>query len=250
MNRLVLNNATLRRKLRVLDCMRHQALEDNRAKPIIGADDAAETILQCLKKEGGRRIVVGIGGFPASGKTTEAGSIIGRINQLRNSKIAAHMPMDGFHLSNEKLVAGGLDGIKGDISTYDVVSYINKLVSYKMSLNLSIFAPDYDRKQHEIVENRIEIFPDVRVLVTEGIYVGYSGGKWGEVKELLNVLFYLDATPEHCADRIVWRNLHVGRGEDVIEAKLLNDFRFMEKSVTIVKNADFILKQLEMPRYH
>ena len=122
-------------------------------------------------------------------------------------------------------------------------AYVRTLLEYKASAGTDLWAPDYVRERHEVVANRIEILAEVRVLVTEGIYVGYPAGKWCEVKELLDVLLYVDVRPEECADRIVSRNLEAGRNTPVfIERKLSNDFEFMNHSIQILQSADYLIR--------
>jgi pantothenate kinase len=242
-NRLVSNNERLWQQLCVVNSMRGQALAMSSNKPVVDIDGAKDIILGCLDKENIPRIIVGIGGFPASGKTTLAKALVRDINTASRATVAAYLPMDGFHFPNSRLIAEGREVIKGDIATYDVVAYVAKLLAYKQSFGISLFAPDYIREKHDVFENMIEISPESRVLVTEGIYVGHiTGGGWGEVRSLLDILFYLDTDPEQCADRIVSRNLELERDDSMIEGKLTNDLRFMAGSVHILQAADYIIR--------
>jgi pantothenate kinase len=242
MNRLVSSNEALLQSLCSINDLRYHALEENKEKPIVNWQEVTEIVLKGLKANTGKRIIVGIAGFPASGKTSGAVLLARKLNELRTTNLAAHLPMDGFHFSNRRLISEGLEGIKGDIATYDVAAYVRKLLEFKRCDETSLFSPDYDRTQHEVVNNKIEILAEVRALVTEGIYVGYPASKWGEVRSLLDILFYLDATPEDCADRIVTRNIYAGREERVVQSKLQNDFNFMKKSIMIVGQADYIIR--------
>jgi pantothenate kinase len=246
MHPLVSNSQMLLRKLDAVNRLRSQLLEKNAGKPILTVSGAQKTILRCWESKRGRglsRIIVGIGGCPASGKTTAAKRISCAINDCYHTTLAAHLPMDGFHYSNERLTAEGFADTKGEKSTYDVSAYVRTLLQYKASAGADLWAPDYVRERHEVVANRIEIRAEVRVLVTEGIYVGYPAGKWSEVRELLDVVLYLDVSPEECADRIVSRNLEVGRSTPAfIEKKLSNDFDFMNDSVQILQSADYLIR--------
>jgi pantothenate kinase len=204
--------------------------------------EAADISLTAWEATGGGRILVGIGGFPASGKTTLAKEIVLAVNDRLGPGHSAHLPMDGFHLRNADLQARGLDDIKGDVITYDVDGLIRMLQELRSDSAGTVYAPDYVREQHEVSEGTIEIGPDVQIVCVEGIYVGYMEGRWGEVRGLIDLLLYLDADPDLCADRIISRNIAVGRDDLVIRRKLVNDFGFMERTITIARHADYIVR--------
>jgi pantothenate kinase len=221
--------------------MRVQALTATGQTPVVNLDAAAEMVVERWEVAR-RRIIVGIGGFPASGKTTAADVLVRLILKSRRDALAVHLPMDGFHFPNEVLEARGLEEIKGALSTYDRKAFEATLAAYKRSAGVPLLAPDYVRARHEISENAIVISSHVGILVTEGIYVGYAADEWRRIRELLDFLFYLDASPEICAERIVARNMDAGRTDSVIERKLRNDFDFMERSITILQQAEYILR--------
>jgi pantothenate kinase len=241
MNRLLLDNQELWQKLCAMNKVRYQTLRDHADKPLITLEDARNIVVSEWQKDLSKRIAVGIAGFPASGKTTVAKWLVQDINDSSHVNVAAHLPMDGFHFSNARLSAAGLEPVKGRTDTYDVNAYIDKVRDFKRSLNSLVMAPDYDRENHEVSDNAIAIGPTIRILITEGIYVGYKGGEWGTLRPLLDILLYIDLSPEQCADRICSRNLKVGRTSRVIEHKLSNDFGFMEVTIQILPEVDYIL---------
>jgi pantothenate kinase len=240
-NPLVLNNPALLENLRSVNALRNEGKGRAQGTPVIGPEEVLHLILKRWEAKGRRRIVAGISGFPASGKTTFAKSISHSINDLCHSNLAIHLPMDGFHLSNEKLLAEGLESIKGDLATFDVTSYVKTILSYTQHTDSPLFAPDYVREKHDVAEDAIEIKPEIRILITEGIYVGYPAAGWEKLKPLLDVLFYLDLNPEQCADRIVVRSLAAGRSRERIIQQVKKDFRFMKTCVQILPNADYIV---------
>lgn len=244
MTPLLSDSQALLQRLRSVTVLREQALKACHI-PAVRLGDVHEIVLEHWRTWEAGRLAVGLGGFPASGKTTGAKAIVDALNERRAAPRAAHIPMDGFHFSHAALVSAGLDGLKGSLTTYDLQAYVRALEAYKQERDVSLFVPDYDRITHDVVPRGIEIGPDVDVVVTEGIYVGYKEGGWEELRGLLDLLFYVDATPEECADRIVERNLRVGRTVDVVEKKLSNDFDFMERSIRIMRGADYIVKPPE-----
>lgn len=238
---LVSGDAALRLRLELMETRRMEVLSENVDKKAMGVNEAVNVTLKLWDHSGRRRIVVGIGGFPASGKTTIAKEVTRQINEVHGASLAAHLPMDGFHFPNAILEARKLDHIKGGLATYDVSQLTQKLLEFRREPYSAHRAPDYIRELHEVQEDRIELEEEVRILVVEGIYVGYGEGNWRNVRALIDVLFFLDASPASCADRIVARNLAVGRGSELIKRKLINDFGFMEKCLTILGNADYII---------
>lgn len=222
--------------------MRASEFACNRDKVVIDLEGAISVVEKLAVNSHGRRLVVGIGGFPASGKTTAAKALVKRISQNSGKSLAAHLPMDGFHLTKDQLAAKDFESVKGCIATYDLCAYLGKIRSYRSSLGLKLSAPDYSREIHDVLQDKIVILEEVCVLVTEGIYVGYSEGDWKKLRDLLDIVFYLDALPERCAERIVARNLEAGRSEDMIMGKLRNDFKFMEISLQILPEADYVIR--------
>jgi pantothenate kinase len=240
MNPLILNHRELIQQYNDMTELRRQSLVKGKSATNISALVLEQKIIQLLDLPERKRIIVGIAGFPASGKTTIAQDLSMRLNSAYKN-ISAYIPMDGFHFSAEKLNAIGLDTIKGNTCTYDVKAYESKLQEFKRSLGHTFFAPDYVRAQHDVFENVIEIHGDTRVLITEGIYVGYPDEGWSEISKLLDILVYLDETVERCADRIVARNLQASRSIEIIEMKLRNDLGFMKKSLQIMEFAKYIV---------
>lgn len=242
MNPLVLNSPTLLETLQSVNALRDEVMDTIRGKPVIAREGVLDLIVKRWEMNGRRRVVAGIGGFPASGKTTFAKAISRSINDFYHADVAIHLPMDGFHFSNEKLRAEGLESIKGDLATFDVESYVRTVLRYTQDANLPLFAPDYVREKHDVLENAIEIRPEIHILITEGIYVGFPAAGWEKLKPLLDILFYLNTSPEQCADRIVVRSLDAGRSQERIAQQVEKDFRFMKTCVHILPNADYIVK--------
>lgn len=231
----------LRSRLAAVEELRTRARSEAIRKSNISVNDAAVIIARKCRAGYPHRIVAGVCGFPASGKTTMAKQVVGHLNEHYGPGYAAHLPMDGFHYRNARLERDGLDKIKGDISTYDVDGLIEKLGEVRRHGHSTILAPDYVREMHEVCEGAIVIPADARAVVVEGIYIGYMGGTWSKVRALLDVLFYLDISVDVCAERIITRNRAVGRSEEVIKRKLWNDFDFMKRIINVLREADYIV---------
>jgi len=233
----------LRSRLAAVEELRTRALSEAIRKSNISVNDVAVIIARKCRAERPHRIVAGVCGFPASGKTTMAKWVVGQLNEHHGPGYSAHLPMDGFHYHNARLERDGLDGIKGDISTYDVNGLVEKLSDVRHHGQSTILAPDYVREMHEVREGAIKIPAGARAVVVEGIYIGYTdtGGAWSKVRALLDVLFYLDICADVCVERIITRNRAVGRSEEMIKRKLWNDFDFMKRTINVLREADHIV---------
>lgn len=240
MNPILEANKQLLAELSVIEERRTAARKASAHTPTLGVDQIVPRLLG-LANHGKRRTIIGVGGLPASGKTTFSYELVAKLANHVGWPCAAHLPMDGFHFKNETLRAMGLNVIKGDITTYDLPRFARTLSEFRDGGYEELRAPDYIREEHEVREGCIRIAGDVTILITEGIYVGLASNPWDEVRRILDVLIFLDAKPSECADRIVARNLAVGRTADEIEHKLANDFNFMDRSIEILAQADFIV---------
>lgn len=235
-------NPGLQLQLRTISDARLKALAGRRSSAVQQVDTAFDAIEHLLDGSG-RRCIVGIGGFPGSGKTSLAIELAERLNIIAGRTVAVHVPMDGFHLRNEVLASRKLDHVKGDVSTYDVDSYLNLLQRFLKQPADALFAPEYDRSRHEVIEHSILITAKARLLITEGIYVGLDRHKWDVPSSLLSLSMFLDTEPMICLERIVARNIQAGRTESVICTKLHNDLRFMEQSLRILENARIVVRR-------
>jgi pantothenate kinase len=228
----------LAQKLAEVSGLRARLLAAHGAKPRVTLDEAAA--LACDHwRAAGRRVIVGLGGGPASGKTTAAGKLA---RMLAGRGVpAVHLPMDGYHFSNARLKQLDLEGIKGDLRTFDVAAYRDKLAEFKGRPDAPLTAPDYVRAIHDVVPDAVAIPAETAVLVTEGIYVGYPHGLWADVRACLDLLLYLDTPPEDCVARVTRRNAEAGRDAAMIRHKVGNDLGFMTASLQILPQADAVL---------
>jgi pantothenate kinase len=164
----------------------------------------------------GGRVLLGIAGAPGAGKSTLARILVDELRTLLGSDAAAYVPMDGFHLSNAQLDRLGLIDRKGSAPSFDVWGYLALLRRLRaQSATEPVYVPDYDRELHEPIAARHLVVPATRLVVTEGNYLatGEAGGPgWAEVREALDVLWFL-ATPDEVRDaRLIARQRTGGRG--------------------------------------
>jgi pantothenate kinase len=165
-----------------------------------------------------RRVILGITGSPGSGKTTLAIDVVARVNTLLESDVAAHLPMDGFHLANATLDSLGIHDRKGAIDTFDGAGFVALLRRLAIELESPVYAPSFDRNVDEPIAGAIAISPATRLVVVEGNYLLAGAEPWSEVAPLLTETWFC-ATPEpERLTRLIDRHTRHGRTPEAARA--------------------------------
>lgn len=155
------------------------------------------------------RSIVGIVGAPGAGKSTLAQKLADYLTDVLDIH-SAYLPMDGFHFSNAVLRQKQLLDRKGAPDTFDVNGYLNVLQRLREIVDYPLFVPTYSRTLHEPIAAAIEIKPDTQVVVTEGNYLASQNGDWANVKQMLDILWYLDTDVSLLKDRLIERQMAAG----------------------------------------
>ena len=157
----------------------------------------------------GRRTLLGITGAPASGKSTLAASLA-----AENGGVV--VPMDGFHLSDERLRSLGRWERKGAPDTFDVDGYVALLRLLRSSTN-AVLAPAFDRSREQTVPDAIEVPPGALV-ITEGNYLLLPDPPWSAVRPLLDACWFVEVPESARVQRLIDR--HVSYGWEPSAARL------------------------------
>jgi pantothenate kinase len=164
------------------------------------------------------RVVLGIAGSPGSGKTTLAIDVVDRINAILQTDVAAHVPMDGFHLANATLDSLGMHDRKGAIDTFDAAGFVALLRRLPHELDSPVYVPSFDRNVDEPIAGAIAISPATRVVVVEGNYLLAGAEPWSAIKPLLaETWFCATPEPERLA-RLIDRHTRHGRSPEAARA--------------------------------
>lgn len=179
------------------------------------------------------RLIVGLAGPPAAGKSTLATALAAALNGDGTAAVA--VPMDGFHLANAELNRLGLADRKGAPETFDATGYVNLLRRLRAGEPATVYAPTFNRQINESIGSAIPVPPEVRVVVTEGNYLLLDTPPWHEVRPLLDLALYLDAPHSTRHSALVRRQLTRGLtrdaahawagGSDAANAKLIESTR-------------------------
>ena len=111
-------------------------------------DDIIELINQ--RSKGFERMIIGIAGPPASGKSTLSEKLV----EVLEASVL--VPMDGFHKDNSELDELGLRHRKGAPNTFDASGFV-ELVKDIREGKLPRRIPEFDRNQDKVVEGNREV---------------------------------------------------------------------------------------------
>jgi len=106
--------------------------------------------------EGRHRAVIGVAGSPGAGKSTFTAELLDQLIahpplRVTDDTWIAHVPMDGFHLSDVELRRLQRLDRKGAPDTFDVAGYACLLWRFQQGSGETIYAPAFDRRLEQPV---------------------------------------------------------------------------------------------------
>jgi pantothenate kinase len=155
------------------------------------------------------RVILGIAGCPAAGKSTLAEKLAEALDP--SGRWVVRVPMDGFHLANEELERLGRRGRKGAIDTFDAHGYLALLRRLRADLDHTVFAPDYRRALGKRIASTIAVEPGVRLVITEGNYLLCADEPWPEVRREMAEVWYVDLDDDLRRERLLARHEQYGK---------------------------------------
>lgn len=192
-----------------------------------------------MQKEKHKRIVIFLAAPPAVGKTTLSQFLE---NLSRNNKQFEEIQgigLDGFHYSNEFLIKHTIEkngeriilkSIKGAPETYNYKAIEEKLKKIK---DENIMWPIYNRKLHDIEEDKIKI--EKNIILIEGNWLLLNEENWKELKKFSDYSIMIIAEKKLLKDRLITRKIMGGISKKEAE-------EFYEKSDK--KNIERVLNKI------
>ncbi len=176
------------------------------------AEGLARRIVDRASTETGR-MLVGVVGAPGAGKST----LTEVVAALLPEGLAVVVPMDGFHLGQSILDGTELAARKGAPDTFDVGGYVALLRRLRLADEDVVYAPTFRRSIEEPVAASIAVPRAVPVVLTEGNYLLADVGRWGEVRGLLDEVWFVDVPEGLRRERLVERHVTFGRSRRAAE---------------------------------
>lgn len=175
-----------------------------------------------LQKHLNKRLLIGIGACPGSGKSTVVSFLEYLYQQMNlDSKLQA-IGMDGFHYTNAYLKENHLDKEKGSANTFDVDKLRSKILETKVS---NCFWPIYSRQIHDPIENQVYIDGDI--ILIEGNYLLSNDKNWN-LAYLFDETMFIHVDIDELKPRLVERKAKGCSLEEAIKFYEMSDKKNVE----------------------
>ena len=162
------------------------------------------------------RFVVAIAGPPGSGKSTLSDHLAKCLGP--SAKV---LPMDGFHLDNNRLQEMGLLNRKGAPETFNALGLVELM--RKMRNCGTFLYPTFDRKEDRTIPNSGCITLEDRIVLVEGNYLLLKGPPWSELSQFFDLTVALDVCRETLQSRLIARWVNHGLSEVDARARALGN---------------------------
>ncbi|MEP0941250.1 MAG: uridine kinase [Rhizobiaceae bacterium] len=199
------------------------------------------------------RVIIGIVGPPASGKSTLAEAVVQKLNHdiaaADDAAVAAVparaalLPMDGYHLDNRVLAPRGLLNRKGAPETFDAEGF-SKAVHELANPSHEGYYPIFDRDLDLAIANAIAISAEIPVVVVEGNYLLLRSEPWQSMRNAFTATVFVCPSMATLKDRLYQRWIDHGLEPEAAMARATqNDLPNAETVIQQSYQADLDLTQ-------
>lgn len=180
--------------------------------------ELADRVRGIASRTGGERVLIGIAGAPGAGKSTLAQALTRELGPA-----AAHVPMDGFHLSDKELSRLGRADRKGAPDTFDVDGYLallDRLGSGRPRADSArtIWAPAFDRTLDQPIAGGIAVEPSQSIVISEGNYLLLDQPGWSAVAERFDEVWFCALAEQTRLGRLIARHERFGKAPEAAVA--------------------------------
>ncbi|MEO1639019.1 MAG: nucleoside/nucleotide kinase family protein [Pseudomonadota bacterium] len=203
-----------------------------------------DLVTQCRSVPG--RMIIGIAGPPASGKSTLAEAVVEQLNAgATGSPQAALLPMDGYHLDNPVLRARGLLQRKGAPETFNVRAFCEEVRRLRDTTEERIF-PRFDRTLDIAIANALPISPETPIVIVEGNYLLLNEAPWNSLTGTFTATVFVSPPLATLRTRLItrWRDHGLDDAAATKRAQE-NDLPNAERVLTNSREADLMLTQAD-----
>lgn len=181
------------------------------------------------------RCLIAIAGPPGSGKSTLAETLADRLGST-----AAVLPMDGFHMDNDRLDRMGLLARKGAPETFDAGAFVSLIRAVRRGESVSY--PVFDRNRDTVVVDGGQLTQASRIVLVEGNYLLLADPPWSELSELFDLTIALTVAREELERRLTARWIAQGLSRTQAETRMRqNDLRNAETVLEGSRTADLVV---------
>lgn len=176
--------------------------------------DPADHVLALLARRPQPRLVLGLVGLPGAGKSTLGQRIAQEVNHRAGAPLMQTLGMDGFHLTRAALAAFPDPALalrrRGAPWTFDAAGLATRIRRLREATRSSPWQtvpwPGFAHGVGDPVEDAIQVGPDVRVVLVEGLYLLYRADGWN-LDGLLDECWYLDVDLDTAMERLLARHI-------------------------------------------
>ena len=160
------------------------------------------------------RFILGIVGKPGVGKSTFTDDL----HEQLSSELVAILPMDGFHMSNEKLIELGRRERKGAPDTFDVDDFAQVLANVRDGHGADINFPIFSREIEASIPNAGVVAAGVKLVIVEGNYLLHDKFGWEKISNLLDESWFLNVDDDLRMERLIARHIEFGKSPEDAKA--------------------------------
>lgn len=202
----------------------------------------AERLVQAIREgaEDKSRLMVAIAGPPGAGKSTASEALLDLLKEQGKRPVV--VPMDGFHLDNRILDARGLRTRKGAPETFDYSGFETVLKRIQ-SGESEVVIPVFDRVADLARAGAEVVSADADVILVEGNYLLLDEAPWVRLAPLFDLTVFIEAPREELERRLIQRWLdHDHTPEQARARALSNDIPNAERVLAHRRPADIVLR--------
>ncbi|TIA86904.1 hypothetical protein E3P99_03537 [Wallemia hederae] len=166
------------------------------------------------------RYLVGVGGFPGSGKSSFTKHLTDTFTSHGVKAVA--ISMDGWHYTRDQLSKfpdpTAAFARRGAPHTFDADAYTQFIHSLKSEPRVQLQAPTFSHSLKDPTPGGTQVDPSVEVVIIEGNYVLLDEERWIDAARTLDKKVWIDVDEEETKQRLVKRHLDSGICKDIEEA--------------------------------
>ncbi|TIB98610.1 P-loop containing nucleoside triphosphate hydrolase protein [Wallemia mellicola] len=161
-----------------------------------------------------QRYLVGIGGFPGSGKSSFTKHLTDKFTNSSIKTVA--ISMDGWHYTRDDPTAAFAR--RGAPHTFDAEAYTEFVQSLKLEPRVALEAPTFSHSLKDPTPNGTQVDTSVKVVIIEGNYVLLNEERWMKAANNLDKKIWVDIDEETTRQRLIKRHVESGICKDSQEA--------------------------------